>query len=127
MVLIAWALWSLLWPFNLLESHEGAWLITNPGKVVHHGESAMITWRGCRHTDLPAHIDTELRGNILISLPSKVSTTTPGCQSVGYPIGLIGPEVPPGKYRARVIISFRVNALRDVRYVYETDEFEVVP
>lgn len=125
MLLIGWAFWSLLWPFNLLDSHEGAWNITNPGKVVHYGETAMIQWRGCRHTDLPAHIDTELRGNILLSLPPRVSTTVPGCQTVGFPIVHVGPEIPPGRYHARVIITFRVNPLRDVQYVYETDVFTV--
>ena len=123
---LGWLFWSLLWPFHLLESFDGAWDIVNKDKVVHYGESALIRWRGCRNTDLPARIDTELQGAIVISLPSRVSTRAPGCQTVGFPIVFVGPEIPTGRYKARIIISFVVNPLRTVKYIYETDEFQVV-
>ncbi len=124
---MSWFFWSLLWPFNLLESYEGAWDVVNPDKVVRYGESAMVNWRGCRNTDLPATLDTELQGTVVISLPGRVSTRRPGCQTVPFPVAYISPQVPAGTYRARIIITFRVNPIRSVQYIYETDEFRVVP
>lgn len=123
---LIWLLWSLLWPFNLLESEPGAWDIVNKDKTVHQGEYAMVKWRGCRNTDLPASLDTELQGTIVISLPGRVSTRHPGCQAVDFPIAYIGPEIPPGDYKARMIITFTVNPIRTVKYIAETDEFHVV-
>lgn len=123
---LGWLFWSLLWPFNLLESADGAWDIVNTDKIVHYGENAMIKWRGCRNTDLPATLETELEGAVVISLPGRVSTRQPGCQTLDFPIAFIGLEIPPGNYKARIAISFKVNPIRTVTYIAETDEFQVV-
>lgn len=126
MTLLLWVFWSLLWPFNLLHSDPGAWDVTNANKQVHRGENVLIHWHGCRYTDGPAYISTELEGAILIAMAPRVSTIKHGCFGVDFPIAYIGREIPPGKYTARVIIKFVVNPLRTVTYIYNTDEFEVI-
>lgn len=119
---LLWLFWSLLWPFNLLESTT--WGIAN--KIVPRGESVLVVWSGCRHTDLPAEVLTQLEGSILIALPTRISTGPIGCQKLTWPLVYVGHEIPLGTYKARTTVVFRVNAIRTVTYTFKTEEFTVV-
>src|ERR1700759_3259301 len=87
LVLVAWVVWSLTWPFEIFEAKPGSWTVQNPGKHVRRGEAIVVYLDYCVHERLSPHMDMLIEQDKRLML---LETTTPaatlGCHKVVLPI-----------------------------------------
>ena len=95
--------------------------------VVHYGELLQY-WPGtdCKVLDVPGTLSRSFVGQLIFQTPARATDRQVGCRSVDDTEGVEIPNLPPGRYRLVITLSYRVNPLRDVIYRYETAEFLVV-
>lgn len=134
--MIVWVAWSLTFPYEILVVNPGSWVVTNPGKHVRRGEQVLIYVDYCarRHESPRLDAAIEQEGRLMLLKPQYPAATI-GCHKVTVPLVNI-PRVlamesttsgGSGKARLQFTIRYRINAIREVQYVFTTDEFFIDP
>lgn len=122
---VGWLLWSLFWPFQVLEAQSDSFKVQNPGKIVQPGEYVYTSFNVCKKMDLVKDISTTIVGDVLIGLPPSQSDLPIGCYHKTIDVARIPNIFPSGWYSIRVTYSYKINSLRTVVYHFETDKFFV--
>lgn len=134
--LIFWVMWSLLYPFHVLDVQEGSWTIANPDKRIRRGEPIQVNIDYCLRTDKAPRMDMLIeQDNRVIFLETRYPPVDPGCHKVTVPLVNIPTVLPiestteggTGAARLRVMVTYPINALRDVQYTFQTDSFVIDP
>lgn len=134
--LLAWILWSLLWPFDPVEVNEGSYVVMNEGKRVARGETLLVYVDYCKKLNVRAQLDTmiEQDGRLMLLMP-QYSERPFGCHKLTIAIATIPANSQietttasgSGRARLRLNYRYRINQIREVEQSFVTDEFIITP
>jgi hypothetical protein len=119
-------LYMILWPFRTLEPRVQPYHILTP--VVHQGELVIYEANYCKYTTAPALVVRNLESTTgtVIGLPTTSTNLPTGCHIAQSATTVVPTTAPPGTYKIRLTITYRVNALRDITVNLTTDYFNVI-
>ena len=118
-VVIYW----LTYPYNPLVFNDFEFPIIN--KVIHQGDMIYYRSNYCKYMNLPALVTRTFANDILYVTPSTVTNRPMGCNVIT--IGVSVPhELPIGSYQIKMRYDFRVNPIRTITILENTEEFEVL-
>lgn len=106
--------------------------ILNHDKTIRNGETVSTKINYCVykkvHSITTRRIESINTDRRVYYLSTTVSDgAKPGCASVTSNYLPISADIPPGKYKLIMATTFKVNALKEVPVVYETEPFTVRP
>jgi len=91
------------------------------------GEAPIFIMDYCKYANISGHVEPELINGIHYILDDFGTSLPVGCKVVDYLGGPIAEEIPPGKYKFKFTLIYKVNVLRTVRYEYLSNQFEILP
>jgi hypothetical protein len=118
------AFW-LIYPYRTIEYSNIPFPVLNENKTVVAGNELVFQVEMIRYTDAVTFATRGLVGDFNYTLESQVIKTPRGYNSM-IACCLIPQEVESGKYKYISVVSWRVNPLRTITKVTETEEFSVV-
>lgn len=113
----------LLWPHNILEQRNPIDVITPTVKI---GTNVILKFDFCKFEQYPSDVSFFLIDNTPFALRTIAGNLPNGCRDDMRYAVLIPETVEPGVYTIRQNITYHVNALRDVHYVFESVRFNVI-
>jgi len=112
----------LLYPYKPIE-------FTAPLRVnkkeINPGDHLSFDISYCKTCKLQANITNIFVDSIVYYTPTQPSDLAPGCHSTTYSI-YIPRALPPGEYHIKSIYTYRVNPLRTINVIVETESFTIV-
>lgn len=124
-MLLLWAIWSITYPFDVLEIKPNSFIVANEGKVVYHGDSVLLNIDYCKKMNLRERRSIALVGNFLMFIPVEQGEGAMGCHKIVLKTVKITSDVPPGRYHLEFTNEYIYNSLRTISFTWKTDEFEV--
>jgi len=122
--LAIWLYWSLA-PYKTITYLNDPFPVT-PGEplTIKQGEELTYNLHYCKYTDdMPIELHKEfVDGIIYEAADQKALITGQGCGEIDVPV-LIPVNLPPGEYRLRITVIYKVNPIRKITKVSETQEF----
>lgn len=118
------AILALVWPYKTC-------VLTNLRVVDvsgRQGEGGLLalTFDYSKYTDLPAAYSISVVDGVFYDVETGTINSPPGCFGTKK-IVKWGAEIPAGKYHVRVTLIYKVNPIRNVTRVFQTENtFEVV-
>lgn len=122
-ILLLYGLYFLFYPFKPVTFNRDKFEVVTT--EVKRGESLIYKANVCKNMDIATEITRSFNGEAVYLLPTTVSTRPEGCSinNVAVPI----PEaVVPGKYYLRTRFVYKLNALRTITAIHDSEEFTVV-
>ena len=131
-----WILWSLLYPYALLQTKPGSWTVKNPGKLVPRGTQVLLAVDYCASFATPPVLlpRLEQEGRLIPLSPREFPGPAEGCHLLNIPIGV--PRALPlestsaggsGQARLYITVQYKPNPLRDLYFDFVTDVFTITP
>ena len=113
----------LIYPFNIMEVKQQPLPVIS--KQIKQGDNLVYVLDYCKYMSLPSEISPQLVDGIIFAFPTDISYVDKGCNVVfgSVPIPV---SVPKGKYYMRFIVTYKVQGVREINYMYKTEEFEVI-
>lgn len=116
-------LFWLLYPYRPISfNYDKAEVIT---PVVKRSETMQFKASYCRHNDMVATISRQLINTYIYYYSDITSASPKGCQdriiSVDIPV-----NIEPGEYYVKNTYSYKVNPIRTIKFVKETEKFEII-
>lgn len=115
------AFW-LLWPYKVVTVNQ---MPTFTTQKVRAGEVIKFTLDYCKHINVPALVTRQLIDRQVIFLPEMITNLPIGCSKGEREIQL-PPMMPPSTYYLHMTTTYKVNPLRSITYVWDSNHFEVV-
>ena len=120
LVLALVAYW-LLYPYNPIDNSE----VIMADKTVQQGQLSSYKFDYCKNEEYPAKVRKDFVDGIIFQMESPKSTLPTGCHSIVVPLPI--PEtLPPGMYKVRITAIYRVNPIRTITNIIETETFSVI-
>jgi len=116
-------LYFLYYPYNPLVFNDLEFPVVN--KVIHQGDMLYYHSNYCKYMDLSALVTRTFANNILYLTPSTITNRPMGCNNIVIGV-LVPPELPIGSYQIKMRYDFRVNPIRTITILENTEEFEVL-
>jgi len=113
-----------LYPYNVLEAREGNFSLSK--QVYEQGEILDVQLILCKNMEVSEHVLGRFIDGIIYTIPDKVSDLEGGCYKTTLVSVKIPDNLPSGKYIYTEEVVYQVNPIRQVKYHFETPEFEVV-
>lgn len=132
--LLAWVVWSYVYPFDPLTVNPGSWQTTKT--VVRRGDWLNVRLDYCQHNALVPRLDFTIeQDDRLMLMAPAYGTNQTGCKKEESPILQIPYNLAlesttgagSGTARILVTVTFRINSLREVQYHYKTNTFVIEP
>ena len=122
-ILITYISCMLFYPYNLLEANSQPFEVIT--KDVRAGEDLVYVTDICKFTDAKAVMTHEFINGIIYSAPSVESNVEAGCYNQEAAVHV--PEtLLPSTYHMRIIVTYKINPLREITYTYKTEEFNII-
>jgi hypothetical protein len=119
-----YAYWSFT-PYNVVEYDTKPFHIVEPSKTVEQGGALSYEYNYVKHMLVPVTVTKHFVDGIVFQADSPVTVRPIGNGHVHAQIAI--PEtLPPGTYKLRITAVYRVNPIRDITIVNETEYFSVV-
>lgn len=93
--------------------------------VVQQGEQTSYLVDYCKYKSPPVTVEKQFVDGIIFRSEDSISALSIGCHKQLVPL-TIPDTLPPGNYKYRVTAIYRVNPIRTVTLIRETDWFTVV-
>ena len=94
-------------------------------KTVRAGETLRYVSNFCKNTNEPATVSRRFINGIVFATPVIITKSEKGCQektvAVSVPLELL-----EGPYRLSIVYQYKVNPLRTITVVQDTETFEVI-
>jgi hypothetical protein len=134
--LIVWTVWSVLYPYDILQVKPGSWTVQNVDKRVPRGDSAMLYVDYCADSSEPPRMEARLlqEGRLLPLRPHKFPAATKGCHAITLPLAI--PRVlsiesttakGTGLAQLELTLHYRINPLREITYKFTSETFLIDP
>jgi len=108
------------WPYKVVEFKEPIHILT---PIVHVGENLIYELDYCKHVDIPATLSKEYIDGVVYAAPPVVVNNPKGC-GIKNGITLV-PNLLEGVYSMRFSYSYKMNPIRTITIVVESEKFEV--
>ena len=113
--------YCLFYPYNPLEVEEPMEVLS---ENVHGGDIVSYKVKFCKNTDKPATITRELVNDFHFTFSEVTVNNRIGCQEALLHIQI--PDfAPAGEYKIRTTATYRMNTIREIAVVYESETFIV--
>lgn len=129
-ILLAWIIWSMFANFTFLKAPE-VWTVTN--QISYPGDDVFGDVSFCKYTNLPADIGRMITGKGLdgetyvFPQPNVSGTFPDGCYQARMSLATLPLNIPPGKYKVYISLSYEYSVFRTVHHNFVSEEFEVYP
>lgn len=117
----------MFFPFKVIVLNSQPIAVTN--RVLQAGEPLHYILDYCKSIETPASVSREFISadrDVIIAMPVSTSLLPMGCHKLTIAED-VPRYVPPGIYKMRQTRTYRLNAYRDIPYVFESESFEVLP
>jgi hypothetical protein len=114
--------WEVI-PYKVIEFREGNGTILS--KKVKVGDSIGIRQNQCKFINIPASVNRQFVDTLVYQVNTVITNRPVGCHDQ-VEIVDIPKLLPSGLYKIRTIISYKINPVRTINYLVETDAFEVI-
>lgn len=114
----------LLWPIKIIDFDPSP--LTVVDKSLRNGDQLEYIVKYCRYVDHPMEISRSLVDTIVYSLIPYITQDPPGCYTKHILTTMIPEKLPSGKYHLHLNYHIKVNPLRDINIIRETEQFEVI-
>jgi hypothetical protein len=121
-LIIVFTIW-LNFPYKPLKFNQDLLPIVN--KTVKQGESLQYVADYCKYVDLTAQVSKRFVNGLIYTTPTTLTNQNTGCHTVTVFVP-IPPELPPGNYYLSNIYQYKMNPLRTVTIIQNTEWFEVI-
>lgn len=124
LALAVWLYWTL-YPYQTVKYLNDPFPVVP--KEIKQGEQFTYNIHYCKYTDdAPVRIEkTFIDGIEFVAAKQVPLIGTKGCGEIDIPV-LIPDTLPAGTYRLRVQVFYKVNPIREIEKVTETEEFKVI-
>jgi len=120
-----WAYW-MLWPYQTVSKTPQPMHIVAGYETVRQGESVVYEYDFEKFTDVEPTIHRQFVDGLIFNSASESTHLIRGSGHVHVAVP-IPYTLPPGRYKIRVYADFKVNPVRTVEVIDETQTFEVLP
>lgn len=79
----------------------------------------------CKYADVTATVTRSFINGVIFSTPSFESNRKPGCSKEVISVK-VPPELEPGKYYLRNTYVYRLNPIRTVTFIHQSEMFEII-
>lgn len=114
---------AIIYPYNLVDYNYDKYKILTP--VVKRGTQVIFESEFYKHTDLSATVSRQLIDGNVYYYAEMPATNPQGYNKIKVTLD-IPSYAEPGKYYIRSIIKYRVNFLRTITYINDTEYFEII-
>jgi hypothetical protein len=112
----------MVYPFKVVEFHSPYTVIT---KVVKAGQNLRYTRKAEKFMDGEASMGCSFQNEIVYSLPFKMVNNQTGNYTGSVEI-LVPENLPPSTYTYRCVLTYKLFGIREMRYEFNTDNFQVI-
>ena len=114
--------WSF-WPYTVITFPNANYETTAASYA--QGQTGYYTVKYCKYSDPPVVKTKEFVDDIIYALDVAPPTVLPtGCHTTEIPFS-IPVSLPPGRYHIQVDAKYRVNPVRVIESIRETNQFQV--
>lgn len=110
--------------YDVLQERDGNYSIDKT--QYKKGETIHIRLNVCKNKEISESIKGRFVDGVIFSVPENGSNFEVGCYDTVITSVKIPDSLPLGKYTYIENISYEVNPLRTIEYIFKTPEFEVV-
>ena len=110
-------------PFNVIKYDTTTLPVIN--KEVSQGENLYYVLGYCKYMNIIPDVKKSFVNDLLYNLPPSNPITFVGCRNQTNFIN-IPAELPLGKYRMNIDVTYKINFLQSRHYQLQTEEFTVV-
>jgi len=94
-------------------------------KVAKQGGVLSYEYSYCKYTDIQATVSKQFIDGLIFQSEDTSTTLYKGCGHVHRQIHI--PEtLPPGVYHLHIIANYKINPIREVKVINDTEEFTVI-
>jgi hypothetical protein len=112
----------LFYPYKLLEFKDAIYPVIN--KEVKRGEILYIKTDVCKFTDKVSQTSRSFVDGIVFNIAQTTTSRSAGC--VNDNVSIYVPEnLPAGEYYLKNIYQYKVNPIRTITYIHNTEKFKV--
>lgn len=118
----------LYWEYQPTDILDIKSLITVEPPIAHSGSPIVLTLSYCKNRNASGTVRTSFVGNAIeIFQPMAAEAQSPGCHTDTKAPILLPPAtvVPPGMYKIKFNITYRVNPLKTTNKIFYTQEFKI--
>ena len=116
-------LYLMFWPAKVITANSDPLKIVT--EEVRHGEMVQYVADVCKSKDIQARGYNQFVNHVVINTDSRLSNMPAGCEK--FIAGTEVPDIlPPGEYRLRVSLTYKVNPIREVTQTFETEPFTII-
>ena len=122
-ILVCLVFYWLVYPYKVIEIKDPIFPVMN--KVVKQGTILIFTSNNCKYMNIIAKTSRIFVDDLMHYVPQTTSNVRKGCGKIN--ISVIVPEtLPSGKYHLQNIYEYKVNPIRTITIIKDTEEFLVV-
>jgi hypothetical protein len=123
-VLVATCFFWLDYPYHPIRFNVTPIQVLTP--EVHPGEQVILLVDYHKSMSLPAEVGTQFMNDVVITVPSTIRNLPTGDCVVKMMDTVVPTCTPPGHYFLRQTLTYRVNPIRTVIVIVDSQMFEVV-
>lgn len=112
----------LFFPVNVLEIKNEPLTIKN--KVVERGEKLTFISDYCKYIDVPSRTDISFVNHDISPALLSFTNAPKGCHVREFHVG-VPLTVNPGKQHLLILVTYRINPIREEHYKFVTEDFIV--
>lgn len=112
-----------IFPYRTISVSQHPYKVLTP--EVKQGQMMTYVIDYCKHTNAIAEVHKQFVDGIIYAVPESSIGIEKGCGSKTISIK-VPKTLPPGDYKLKVDVSFKVNPIRVISNSYETEIFSVV-
>jgi hypothetical protein len=113
----------LLYPYKTSTPNVQPYkIVTQEVKV---GDTLLYQSDWCRFTDVPAEVDRMFVDSLVFSMPTVISQYKIGCYNMNIAV-VVPSTLPEGKYKLKMIYRYKVNPIRTIIKIAETETFNII-
>jgi hypothetical protein len=116
-------MYLILCPYKVLEFKDARFPVIT--KQVERGDSLIFVSNYCKYVDEPATVSRSFINDFTYATVPIITHAKAGCRSMRVVV-YVPPELPLGTYYLHNKFVYKVNPLRTITIVHDSEEFEVV-
>jgi hypothetical protein len=114
-----------LYPYNPIEFKNVPFQILNENKIVKQGDRARYLVSSCKNTKEVPIVTKKFIDGVIYETTSQPGVIPLGCQNTIMDV-YVPKAIPTGTYKVQIIAQFKVNPIRTITVISNTESFNVV-
>lgn len=124
LIMIVVVVYWLIYPYKVADFNNLPFPIMNENKTVSRGERLRYFIDYCKYTDTMPELTKFIIDGVVYEMPKTVGIAHKGCNNAVSDV-YIPRSIPSGTYHLKTVARYKVNPLRTIEIVNETEAFTV--